>query len=123
LKAGAFLITATKTYTLQGWSSGFNILTANLSKSFLNDKLTVSVSGMTGLSDKGCIKMESYSSGKDFLQHQTIKVPIYGVNLSVSYTFGNAKQTRQHQSRIQNDYIEQKSQGEMINSVGNEMPM
>ncbi len=123
LKAGAFLITSTKTYTLQGWSSGFNILTANLSKSFLNDKLTVSVSGMTGLSDKGCIKMESYSSGKDFLQHQTIKVPIYGVNLSVSYTFGNAKQTRQHQSRIQNDYIEQKSQGEMINSVGNEMPM
>ena len=41
LKLGAYLITSTKSYTLQGWSSGFNILTANLSKSFFNDKLSL----------------------------------------------------------------------------------
>ena len=33
LKLGAYLITSTKTYTLQGWSSGFNLLTGSISKS------------------------------------------------------------------------------------------
>ena len=120
LKLGAYLITSTKSYTLQGWSSGFNILTANLSKSFFNDKLSVSIQGMLGLSDGGNLKMETYSQGKNFLSHQTIKVPMSGFNVSVSYTFGNTKQkARQHVSRVQNDYIEQQSQGEMLNNVGN----
>ena len=120
LKLGAYLITSTKSYTLQGWSSGFNILTANLSKSFFNDKLSVSIQGMLGLSDGGNLKMETYSQGKNFLSHQTIKVPMNGFNVSVSYTFGNTKQkAKQHVSRVQNDYIEQQSQGEMLNNVGN----
>ena len=119
LKAGAYLITSTKTYTLQGWSSGFNLLTANLSKSLLNDKLTIGVQALTGLSEGGSIKMETYSKGSNFSQNQSIKVPISGVSLTVSYTFGKSRQqTRMHQSRIQNDYIEQQSQGEMLNSVG-----
>jgi outer membrane receptor protein involved in Fe transport len=120
LKLGAYLITSTKSYTLQGWSSGFNILTANLSKSFFNDKHSVSIQGMLGLSDGGNLKMETYSQGKNFLSHQTIKVPMSGFNVSVSYTFGNTKQkAKQHVSRVQNDYIEQQSQGEMLNNVGN----
>ena len=119
LKLGAFLITSTKSYTLQGWSSGFNLLTANISKSFFNDKLNLSLQGMMGLSDGGNLKMESYSQGKNFLSHQDIKVPMSGVTFSVSYTFGNLKkQPRQHVSRVQNDYIEQQSQGEMLNTVG-----
>ena len=119
LKLGAFLITSTKSYTLQGWSSGFNLLTANISKSFFNDKLNLSLQGMMGLSDGGNLKMESYSKGKNFMSHQNIKVPMSGVTFSVSYTFGNSKkQPKQHVSRVQNDYIEQQSQGEMLNSVG-----
>ncbi len=119
LKLSAYLMTSTKSYTLQGWSSGFNLVTANLSKSFFNDKLTVSVGGLTGLSSKGNIKMETFAEGKGFNTRSTIKVPIQSVTLSVSYTFGNSKrQARQHVSRIQNDYIEQQSQGEMLNSVG-----
>ncbi len=119
LKASAYLITSTKTYTLQGWSGGFNMVTANLSKTFLNDKLTVSIQGLTGLSGGGCIKMETFSKGNNFSQHQTIKVPLSGATLTVSYSFGkNRQQTRMHQSRIQNDYIEQESQTEKINSLG-----
>jgi hypothetical protein len=119
LKLGAFLISSTKSYTLQGWSSGFNLLTANISKSFFNDKLNLSLQGMMGLSDGGNLKMESYSQGKNFLSHQDIKIPMSGVTFSVSYTFGKGKkQARQHVSRVQNDYIEQQSQGEMLNNVG-----
>ncbi len=119
LKLGAFVMTSSKSYTLQGWSSGFNLLTANISKSLLNDKLNISLMGITGLSDGGSLKIENFSEGKNFSSHSTIKVPIQGVTLSVSYTFGNSKrQVRQHVSKVQNDYIEQQSQGEMINSVG-----
>lgn len=119
LKLSAFAIASTKSYTLQGWSGGFNLLTASLSKSLLNDKLTLSLSGMTGLNDGGSIMIESSSRGKDFTSHNKVKVPIYGVSFTISYTFGNSKMaTKQHVNRVQNDFIEHQSQGEVINSVG-----
>ena len=120
LKLSAFAITSTKSYTLQGWSSGFNLLTTSLSKSLFNDKLNLSVSGLLGLNNGGNILIESYSRGKDFSSYNNVKVPISSVTFTVSYTFGNSKkQATQHVSRVQNDFIEQQSQGEIINSVGN----
>ena len=119
LKLSAFAITSTKSYTLQGWSGGFNLLTASLSKSLLKDKLTLSVSGLMGLNKGGNINIESSSRGKDFTSYTNVKVPIYGVTFTVSYSFGNSKkQAQQHVSRVTNDFIEQQSQGEMINSIG-----
>ena len=119
-KLGAYLMNSTKSYTLQGWSNGFNLITANLSKSFFDDKLSIGVMGLMGLSKGGDLKMESYSKGSQFLSHQTISVPISSISLNVTYTFGNTKrQMKQHVNRIQNDYIEQQSQGEVLNSVGN----
>ena len=65
------------------------------------------------------MNIESETRGKDFISHTNIKVPIYGVTFTVSYTFGNSKMmTKQHTSRVQSDFIEQQSQGEMLNSVG-----
>ena len=119
LKLSAFAIASTKSYTLQGWSGGFNLLTASISKSLLNDKLNLSLSAMTGLNNGGSIMIESSNHGKDFSSHTNVKVPIYGVSFTVSYTFGNSKKAaKQHVSRVQNDFIEQQSQGEIINSVG-----
>ncbi len=120
LKLSAFAITSTKSYTLQGWSGGFNLLTASVSKSLLKDKLNLSVSGILGLNKGGKLNIESENRGKDFVSHSNIKVPIYGVTFTVSYTFGNSKvKAKQHTSRVENDFIEQQSQGEIINSVGN----
>jgi len=119
LKLSAFAITSTKNYTLQGWSGGFNILTGTLSKPLLKDKLTIGVQGILGLNSGGKLNIESESRGKDFTSHTNVKVPIYSVALTVSYTFGNSKMSsKQHVNRVQNDFIEQQSQGEMINSVG-----
>ncbi len=121
LKLSAFVISSTKSYTLQGWSSGFNLITASLSKSLLKNKLNLSVSGLMGLNKGGNLSIETYSRGKDFSSRNTVKVPIYGVTFTVSYTFGNAKiAQKQHQSRVQNDFIEQQSQGEILNSIGTE---
>ena len=119
LKLSAFAITSTKSYSLQGWNGGFNLLTGSLSKSLLKDKLTLSVSGVVGLNKGGKLNIESYNSGKDFTSHTNVKVPIYGVTFTVSYTFGNSKiRAKQHTNRVQDDFIEQRSQGEIINSVG-----
>ena len=120
LKLSAFAITSTKNYTLQGWSGGFNLLTASVSKSLLKDKLNLSVSGLLGLNKGGKLNIESENRGKDFVSHSNIKVPIYGVTFTISYTFGNSKiRAKQHTSRVESDFIEQQSQGEVINSVGN----
>ena len=120
LKLSAFAITSTKSYSLQGWNGGFNLFTGSLSKSLLKDKLTLSVSGVVGLNKGGKLNIESRSSGKDFTSHTNVKVPIYGVTFTVSYTFGNSKiRAKQHTNRVQDDFIEQQSQGEVINSVGN----
>ena len=120
LKLSAFAITSTKSYNLQGWSGGFNLLTASVSKSLLKDKLNLSVSGLLGLNGGGKLNIESESRGKNFTSHTLVKVPIYGVTFTVSYTFGNSKiRAKQHTSRVENDFIEQQLQGEVINNVGN----
>ena len=119
IKLSAYVITSTKSYNLQGWSSGFNMLTGTLSKSFFDDKLTISVMGMTGLGNGGALAINSYSEGKDFTNKMDIKVPMQSVSLTVSYTFGNTKkQFMQRRSRVESDYIEHQSSGETINSVG-----
>ena len=121
LKLSAFAITSTKSYTLQGWSGGFNLLTASLSKSLLKDKLNLSVSAMMGLNSGGKLNIESDTKGKDFTTHTNVRVPISGVTFTVSYTFGNSKvKTKQHVKRVQDNFIEQQSQGEVINSIGSE---
>ena len=119
IKLSAYVITSTKSYNLQGWSSGFNMLTGTLSKSFFDDKLAFSVMGMTGLGNGGALAINSYSEGKDFTNKMDIKVPMQSVSLTVSYTFGNTKkQFMQRRSRVESDYIEHQSSGEAINSVG-----
>ena len=118
-KLSLFAITSTKSYTMQGWSSGFNMLTGSITKSFLNDKLNVGVQGILGLSKGGSLNIESYSRGADFTNHMSIKVPISSVSLTVSYTFGNSKkQQKIFQSRVQSDYMEHQSNEERINSAG-----
>ena len=119
IKLGGYLITSTKSYNLQGWSSGFNMLTANISKSFFNDKLTVSIMGTTGLSNGGSLAIESYTAGKDFTNHMNIKVPMQSISLSLTYNFGNTKkQFQQRRSRVESDYIEHQSDSESINNMG-----
>ena len=119
IKLSAYVITSTKSYNLQGWSSGFNMLTGTLSKSFFDDKLTISVMGLTGLGNGGALAINSYSEGKDFTNKMDIKVPMQSVSVTVSYTFGNTKkQFMQRRSRVESDYIEHQSSGETINSVG-----
>jgi hypothetical protein len=117
-KLGAYLITSTKRYSLQGWSTGFNMLTANISKTFFDDKLTLTLSGLTPLGNGGKLNIENYTHGKDFTNHMQINVPIQSFSFTIAYNFGNTKkQFKQRQTRVENDYIEHQSQGETINNA------
>ncbi len=109
----------TKSYTLQGWTSGFNMLIGTLSKSFLNDKINVSLSGVTGLSKGGKLHLDTYSEGKDFISNQAIGVNISQVQLTVSIKLGKGKQQmRMRQSKVTDDFIEHQSSEEQINGQG-----
>lgn len=120
-KLGAYFVGQSKSYTLQGWSSGANLLIGMLTRDFFGDRLTLGIQGLTGLSDGGCLKMETMSSGKDFVNHMDIRVPIYRISFTATYAFGNTKKNFQQMRRtsVENDFIEQKSQGEVIQSAGN----
>lgn len=116
-----FAITSSKSYTLQGWSSGFNMITGSITKSLFNDKLNIGVQGMIGLNG-GNLKIESYSRSADFTNHMNISVPISNISLNVSFTFGNSKKQQQKifRSRVENDYMEHQSDEERINNAGSQ---
>ena len=115
IKAAAYLIASSKSYTLEGWNSGFNMFSLNLSKTFLNDKLSVSAGFNTGLSKGGCLKMENVSHSSEFDTRTKTKLPMMAVTVGVSYTFGNlAPRMQQQRKSVENDYFEEKSDMESI---------
>lgn len=117
LQLSANVIANSKTYTLQGWSSGFEAFVASLSKSLLSDRLNISLSAITGIHSGGSIHIKSYSAGRDFCHRQDIRVPLSQLQLNISYTFGKkGVQTREHKSRIENDFLEKKSDQEQISN-------
>jgi hypothetical protein len=110
LKLGTFFITNSKKYTLQGWTSGFNMLMGSLTKSFLQDKLSVAVQGVTGLRKGGCFHFDSYSQGKDFTNMQKMHVPVASFTLSITYKFGNQKvKVKSNANRVESDVMEKEN--------------
>lgn len=119
IKLGAFMMCSSKNYTLQGWNSGFQIITLNLSKSFLDNNLNVSIGGMSGLSDGGTMAIRNYSANGGFSNYNSIKIPMAGFNIGVSYTFGNSKSIRIKNNRnVNDDFINKSSEMESIPSSG-----
>ena len=114
-----YLVNRTKSKTLQGWSSGFNMMNATLNKSFFKDKLTVGITGVTGLGNGGDLAFDSYSQGSNFKNHQRVRIPIQTVMLNVSFSFGNLKQTAKQQKKIEDDFMEKENNNQnMMNNMG-----
>ena len=118
-RLGLNAILNTKSYTLQGWQTGYELLVANVTKSFLEKRLNITLMGLTGLHKNGSLHIETHKQGSDYTQKNRIRVPIWQVQLSVSYTFGNmGVKTKEHKSRISNDFMEKKSEQEQIGNTG-----
>ena len=118
-KGGVFLIANSKSLTLQGKNAGFNMVTANVSRSFFNDKFDVSLRGMTSLRKDGKVHFEMTSTGKDFASSTLITSPLWGFTVSLSYKFGNSKvSVKKHQSKVQSDIRESTNQMEQLGGAG-----
>ncbi len=115
IKAAAYIIASSKTYNLQGWNNGFKMISLNLSRAFLNDRLNVSAGFLTGLSKGGDIKMENYSSTAGFITHNSISVPIMNFNVGLYYSFGNlSAKSKKELKELDSDYIEHTSNMEAL---------
>ena len=106
----------TKKYLLQGYNGGFNMFTSTLSKSFIKDKLNLSLMYFVPLTGK--MYIEQYSHGVDFENHMNITIPAQQISLTITWNFGNTKKRFQtHKSNISNDFQEKKDDQQM-NGVG-----
>lgn len=115
----ATAIANSKSVTLQGNSAGMRIGVFSVSKTMLDDRLSMSASFITGLSKGGKLHMDQYAEGEGFTSQTNINVPITRAQLSVTWKFGNTKkQFQKHQSKVESDYIEHKSDSENIGNAG-----
>ncbi|MDE6269305.1 MAG: TonB-dependent receptor family protein [Muribaculaceae bacterium] len=118
IRANAFLIASTKNRNLQGWTTGFQMLSVNFSKSFLSDRLGVSLGVNTGLSKGGRMEIGTHIDTPAFSNHTAIRVPITSVTLGVTFRFGSSVKVKEISSKlIDNDYIDTRSQMESISNT------
>lgn len=122
LKGSVFLMASTKSYTLQGYNGGMNIVNISLAKSFCHDKFNIAARFMTPLTGK--LKMNMYSRGADFVQKTAIKVPLMNAAVTFTWNFGNTKRNfRKAQQQRDNDFEERQSREQQIMQMGSGNPM
>ena len=117
IRLSANVMASTKSYNLQGWSSGFQAGMLSLSKSFLNDKLNITINGMTPL-NFGRMRFKSKSAGHDYRSCSLSHISMQTIGISISYTFGGKVQVKKTQKSIQNtDLRNQEPKGENIGNM------
>lgn len=115
------LIYASRSISLEGWDDGTTMLMGGLTKSFLDDNLSIGITGVTGFAKHGNLDRASESKGADYRSYSFSSVPMAQVMVSISYSFGKnnrkatAKSTRK---TIENDDLKnQKNQAEEMGSM------
>ena len=111
LRLSENLFITPKSYTLQGWTSSIKGLALGITKSFLEDRLSVSINGVSQLDMGEYLKMEMHNEGRGYTSHTKIKVPIRQAMISLSWTFGKSSSARVKKAErsIQNDDVMEKA--------------
>ena len=84
----ANVIAMGRSYSLQGWSTGMSMGMAGLTKTFLDNRLGISINYTLPLSGCKGLEMRSYTAGKDFRSESVNIIPMQNLNLSISWSFG-----------------------------------
>ena len=90
---------------LQGYSSGMRAGILGVTKTFLNDRLSLSLNGILPLMKNLEMSMESYTKGNGFTSYSSTQIPMKAITFQISWTFGkqgnySAKKARRS---IEND--------------------
>jgi len=105
-----YWVYAGKKYTQQGWTTGYNLGVANLSKSFLNDRLSVGIQALTSFEKGGKMHMKTYTRDTNFYNMMRMDIPLTRFSISVSYTIGSQNfQKKTHETKVESDFIEKKA--------------
>lgn len=104
LKWSSNLEWMSRRYSLQGYDSGMMMISATLARSFLNDKLDVAISGMSGLGHGGKMYWESVSRAKDFTNISRFIEPMQDITIGITYTFGG--KSRKYTEKTVSDSFE-----------------
>lgn len=119
----ATAITNSSRITLQGSAAGMNMGMISLSKTMLDDRLSLSASVMTSLSKGFKLHFDQYTEGQNFTSSMKSSIPMTRIQASVTWKFGNTKKMyqKQHRSKVNSDYIEHQSDTESMGNAGNNM--
>lgn len=118
LRLSANAIASGRTVTLQGYSSGMLLGTLGLTKSFLDDRLSLSINGVSHLTGGRTMKVESVSQTKDFISRTDTGVPLRQISLSLSFSFGKQDNLKVKKSRTSIQEESQLNSKSMTESLG-----
>ena len=123
LRLSANAIASGRTVTLQGWSSGMLVGTLGLTKTFLEDRLSVSLSGLSHLTGGRGLKIESVSEDKDFVSRTVTSIPLRMISLNLSFSFGKQDKVNVRKSRKTIEQDSQLNSQSMTESIGTVLQM
>lgn len=92
-------IASGNTINLQGYSTGMLLGMLGLTKSFIDDRLSISVNGVTHLTGGRCVEMESVSETKEFISRTYTDIPLRMISLNLSFSFGKQNNATVKKSR------------------------
>ncbi len=105
IRLSANFFASSRRHSIQGWNGGFMGLSMAISKSFLDDRLSITLQGFTNL-NKGPARFRNYSAGKDFTLDGLMRFPIRNIGLNLAWNFGKKGiQTASVQHTITNDDV------------------
>ena len=105
LRLSANVISMGSQVTLQGSSTGMSMATLGLTKTFLDDRLSLSVNGMLPLAKGFEMNMSSTTVGNGFTTNMSTTLPMRQITFQVSWTFGKQGNytTKKARHTIEND--------------------
>lgn len=97
-------LNSSRSYSLQGYSTGLTGVMIDLSKGFFDDRFKVNLSGVTPLGHGLKMVQESHTHGADYSSQQTSTLPFGVVKLTLQYSFGkNNFSVKKAERTIHND--------------------
>ena len=88
LRLSANVISMGSQVTLQGSTTGMSMATLGLTKTFFDDRLSLSINGMLPLAKGLEMNMSSTTVGDGFTTNMSTTIPMRQITFQVSWTFG-----------------------------------
>lgn len=120
LRLSANVVAMGSSVTLQGKTSGMSMAMLGLTKTFLNDRLSVGINGVAPLSKDFKMHINSSSRGAGFTTNMRNTINMAQVALQISWTFGKqgGQGTKRARRSIENDtQLNSSTTAESMNSM------